>query len=342
MFPFAKLRFEIELLDDNAPAGFWGSALRGGYGDALIAAHCHHPPLDDYQTCERFATCPYPFLFESIRAARGVFTPGLPVGNDSNVPVPYVIAAPRFTRNPSRGEQISFTFTAFGAACARMETTVQAFAHFGAHSGITGANKRPARFCIRDVLDLNDGGRSIYGGGRLNSLISCDIAEAVDTIHSDHLPRELTIEFLTPVNLKLDGAPRRDRATGLTIFSDFYDLISSLTIRIGKLWQLYGAADWVGGREYIARVRRIKDLGKAASNLVQTRDVDLQMFKDETGSDLARYSSRQRTRQTLAGFVGNMTFAGDLRDFWHLLRIGEITHLGNNTANGLGRYRLIY
>jgi hypothetical protein len=35
VFDLSKIQFEIELLDDNAPTGFWGSGLRGGYGDIL-------------------------------------------------------------------------------------------------------------------------------------------------------------------------------------------------------------------------------------------------------------------------------------------------------------------
>lgn len=44
----------------------------------------------------------------------------------------------------------------------------------------------------------------------------------------------------------------------------------------------------------------------------------------------------------MSGFVGRMQFAGDFAPFLKLLAMGEVTHVGQQTTNGLGRYALLY
>jgi len=52
--------------------------------------------------------------------------------------------------------------------------------------------------------------------------------------------------------------------------------------------------------------------------------------------DVTRYSSRQQTAMQIGGVVGSIVFAGELTDFLPLLRYCEKTHLGKQTAFGLG------
>ncbi len=42
----------------------------------------------------------------------------------------------------------------------------------------------------------------------------------------------------------------------------------------------------------------------------------------------------------LGGFVGRITFEGDLTPFLPYIRIGEAVHVGKATSFGLGRYRI--
>ena len=54
--------------------------------------------------------------------------------------------------------------------------------------------------------------------------------------------------------------------------------------------------------------------------------------------DLPRYSSRQKTRMKLGGFMGKIFFSGSLLPFEEaLLSAAELFHLGKNTSFGLGR-----
>ena len=54
--------------------------------------------------------------------------------------------------------------------------------------------------------------------------------------------------------------------------------------------------------------------------------------------DWERYSARQGTRMKLGGFVGDITFEGDLAEFIPYLQAGEHVHIGKGTSFGLGKY----
>ncbi len=55
---------------------------------------------------------------------------------------------------------------------------------------------------------------------------------------------------------------------------------------------------------------------------------------------LARYSLRQKTWMNLDGFVGEMTFAGDLVPFLPYLKMGEYLNVGKDGSFGLGKYEM--
>jgi CRISPR/Cas system endoribonuclease Cas6 (RAMP superfamily) len=57
--------------------------------------------------------------------------------------------------------------------------------------------------------------------------------------------------------------------------------------------------------------------------------------------DWERYSGRQDTRMKMGGFVGEITFGGDIRPFMPLIRAGEVLHVGKGTAFGLGKYKIM-
>ena len=43
----------------------------------------------------------------------------------------------------------------------------------------------------------------------------------------------------------------------------------------------------------------------------------------------------------LGGFVGQVTYAGDLEPFLPLLRLGTLVHIGKGTTFGLGKYEVV-
>ena len=54
--------------------------------------------------------------------------------------------------------------------------------------------------------------------------------------------------------------------------------------------------------------------------------------------DLERYSSRQKTKMKMGGFVGNIEYKGSIEKFLPLIYLGSYLHIGKNTTFGLGKY----
>jgi CRISPR-associated endoribonuclease Cas6 len=57
--------------------------------------------------------------------------------------------------------------------------------------------------------------------------------------------------------------------------------------------------------------------------------------------DWERYSNRQDTKMMLGGFIGSITFEGDLEKFVPFLLLGEYIHVGKGTSFGLGKYEFM-
>lgn len=70
----------------------------------------------------------------------------------------------------------------------------------------------------------------------------------------------------------------------------------------------------------------------AAAERVQTVSSRLRWY------DWERYPSRQDARMKMGGFLGRVTYAGDLQPFLPLLRLGSYVHAGKETSFGLGKY----
>jgi len=42
----------------------------------------------------------------------------------------------------------------------------------------------------------------------------------------------------------------------------------------------------------------------------------------------------------MGGFMGEITYEGDLKEFWPYIKMGEYVHVGKGSGFGLGRYRI--
>ena len=339
MFYLSKLQFEVELLDHHAPTGYWGSRLRGGYGDVL------------YEMCGEQADL-FRLLFKPHRDLFERPPVGPPLGGARELPPPFVIDPPlesdeRFPKNC----RLSFGFVAFGETVNRLQDVIRAFARLGA-LGIENREQH-ARFRLLDVRDLLGGGRSLYMNGLIGQPVVRDVARLVAGMLPLVTPEELLISFNTPVrimrdkfppleNLEATDSPRpllqkdegRVRRTASAMpkgIRDFYELVLVLADRVGGLWQIYGR-EWIGKDEF----RQWRDC-----LLQATRRVALLHLALEKKSYL-RYSAQQKKYLPIEGFTGSMHLRGDFAPLIELLLIGELVHIGEATAYGFGQYSLCY
>ena len=129
---------------------------------------------------------------------------------------------------------------------------------------------------------------------------------------------EITLRFLTPTRLRVKG---RTLPT-----TDFPTLVKFLSLRLANTFATHGAAPLE--YDYQALLDKARGVRVVADGLRRR--------------ELQRRSNRQDTTLDLDGFMGGITFAGDvLPEFLPLLAAGELLHIGSSTPFGLGRYRLL-
>jgi hypothetical protein len=315
MIEVSKSRFEIELLDAHCPQGFWGSRLRGIYGHFLKQTRCLQSPTNLCQVCQFPASCPYTALFE--------LTPLSPKGRP--FPPPYLFIPPPVVGSAQErygsGTTLSFDLITIGPHCRDITSAVEAFRY--------GIIESQARFALRSVGDVLDPTRQLDLSAKHHTVSSRNLLELITPTLWTPDQQLLTVTFLTNTRVENRHSRIKDARTGLTIFSDFYDLVYNIMLRFGGLWEVYGVG-WPGRNEFKAGL----DFHLQAARRVELMELSLEV------NQLLRRSSRKRAPLPIDGFTGQMVFAGNTTLFAHLLRIGELFGVGNHTNIGLGRYSL--
>jgi CRISPR/Cas system endoribonuclease Cas6 (RAMP superfamily) len=129
--------------------------------------------------------------------------------------------------------------------------------------------------------------------------------------------KRVTVRFLTPTLLKADGK--------LIERPEFHHLIKRLRDRINALAHFY---------------------------CDDTLDVDFKAFGERSEAvqtvrcrirweDRDRRSWKTGQSHDMGGFVGEVTYEGDLKEFLPLLILGQYTHVGKYAVWGNGRYELV-
>jgi CRISPR-associated endoribonuclease Cas6 len=256
--------------------------------------------------------CAYSYIFETPRAATAEVK-----WRASYDPHPFVIEAPlETTREYLPGENLSFNLILIGRGANYFPYFVLAFEELG-RLGI-GRGKGKFKLVMVEIFgDAGVPGELIYDGETktlraVNSVInSAHIAEKVRGLN----PSAVTLRFLTPMRIRFGGSFTNDM--------DFKIFLRSLLRRLSWLSELYCGEKW--DLDYAALLSRAGDSVKTSSSHLRWYDWE-------------RYSSRQNTRLKMGGFLGRITFEGELAPFLPFIKMGEYLHIGQGTAFGLGKY----
>ena len=125
------------------------------------------------------------------------------------------------------------------------------------------------------------------------------------------------LNFLTPTRIYYSG--------NLTSDLEFHVLIRQLLRRISMLSYFHCGVD-TSQWDFNGFINKAKD--------VTIKNKNLRWYNWQ------RYSARQEQKINMGGFVGNITYEGDLAPFLALLKAGETLHVGKGATFGLGRYEM--
>lgn len=288
-----------------------GSTLRGAFGHAFRRVAC---PFRACPPCLLPKTCPYTYVFETPpRDGGGLF------GKNAAVPHPFILELPMDGQTDFKpGDQMTFGLILVGRA---IDFTPY-FAVALREMGRAGLGRGRARWRLGRIEDRAPGRERLFYDGASDDerlLASPTVQRGMDRT-ADLLAgtRQVTLRFETPTRLRFGGH--------LTDKPEFHVLMRNLLRRISALAAYH--CDFTLDLDY-------RDLIRSAG-AVATRSAAFRW------SDWERYSARQDTRMSLGGFVGTVTFEGDLAPFRPWLRLGEIVHVGKATSFGLGKYQILH
>jgi hypothetical protein len=299
--------FSLTAIDTLKLPEYKGSTLRGGFGHAFRKVVCtfRGKECDD---CLLRHRCVYSYVFET------------PPPEDSAKMTKYLRAPHPFVIEPSpekkqlyrQGDGLAFGLVLIGRANEYLPYFIYAFDEMGK----TGIGKGKGKYRLDSV---SCAGEPVYDGatGVLKNREPCPRYVTVKSSTTDNGQRAgITISFLTPTRLVRDGSLDSDPG--------FQTIFRTLVRRISLLSYFHC------GRELNADY---KGLIERAGSVATFR-------KEVRWWDWERWSARQDTKMKMGGFVGEMTFSGELAEFMPFLELGELVHVGKGTGFGLGRYEI--
>ena len=221
-----------------------------------------------------------------------------------NVPHPFVFNITQPARGKfSPGDEFSFGITLLGRG-------VEFFPYFLFALVLLGENgigKERARFEIKEILK---DGKVVFDGKKLYP--GWDTPSQIRPVN---INGKITLEFVTPTKIIYRGK--------LVEVPSFHALVKSLNRRL-RLLDTYHRLGYSGiSSEFVKQAEKIEVMSYFFEKVRKKR-----------------FSTRQKRTMEFHGFVGRVTYAGDLTPYIEILNAGEIVHVGKATAFGFGRFKL--
>lgn len=316
-FSLQHFRFHLEPKGTlQMPAYNKGNVIRGGFGSTFRRIVCHGNCRDP-ETCDLRFVCPY----------TAVFNPFVPEGSEKisknrDIPRPFVIKPPlEATETYLPGERLTFDLVVVGKAKDYLPyfiVTFKELSHFG-----VGRARTPCELVSVEAVSPEREITQVYSlDDNMVRPPSRDIRWAdllayasADRNGAGRIGR-VKLRFLTPTTLKVDGC--------LVQKPGFSHIIKRLRDRINGLSYFYcGQGLEIDFKAFGAEAEMVKTV------------------QDSTWwVDSSRYSRRRDVAHDLSGFVGEVTFEGEMEPFLPYLRLGEYLHVGKNAVFGNGWFQI--
>ncbi len=229
----------------------------------------------------------------------------------ASAPHPFIIEPPlEKKRGYTPKDNITLGLTLIGKAIDFLPYFIYTFDELGK----TGIGKGRGKYRLEKVKSRN---RIIYDltSKTLKTFKTESLSLNYSPKNKKTVNSQLSINFITPTRIIYNGS--------LTSDLEFHILIRNLLRRLSLLSYFHcngDPSDW----DFKGTIEKAHD--------VKIKKTTLRWY------DWERYSARQDTRMKMGGFVGEITFDGDIGPFLPIIKAGEVLHVGKGTGFGLGKY----
>ncbi len=304
--PTGGFEFTLKARDPLVLPAYKGSTLRGGFGYAFKRVVCALKN-QDCPDCLLKEKCIYSYVFETPPPANTQI-----MRKYKAAPHPFIIEPPLERKRIYRpGEEFQFGLTLIGRAVDYLPYFIYTFEELGR----MGIGKGKAGF---DLAAVSCNGNRIYDSQ--TKILKPFVASKTRVIEYPPFglqPSAFSLSFLTPTRIQYNGH--------LTLDLEFHILTRNLLRRFSLLYYFHCGGD-PSNWDFKGLIEKAQE--------VKVKERKLRWH------DWERYSGRQETRMKMGGFVGEITFEGEIGPFMPLIQAGEVLHVGKGTGFGLGKYEV--
>ena len=310
-FRVAKYRFFLEAEADIKLDKFAGTSLRKVFVPIFKQISC----LNEEGPCEnciKEKECPF---FISIESGSSEPDPNLK--RFQTPPKPFIFE-PALQRRTfyRRNEEFTLDLVLIGKSIDFLPQFVASLRCVGE----TGIGPNRGRFTLKNIVPFDLINNSISGNYVWNSKTSnaedaaVSLAELYENFEGEYKEiREISVSFVTPLRMKRLGSGNWHL--------HFRGLIRNVLTRTANM--AYRYCDYSEFMEFPEIIYK--------SGIVRT--VKEKFFAE----DWPPPSVHKQPNKQIGGSLGNIVYKGNITEFWGILRLAELIHLGKNTSFGFGR-----
>ncbi|MFA7288116.1 MAG: CRISPR system precrRNA processing endoribonuclease RAMP protein Cas6 [Melioribacteraceae bacterium] len=307
---YSQFNFTIEFLEYAKLPPYKGSMFRGAFGWAFRKAVCVTKEKS-CEGCDLHQMCAYFLVFETEIPKNNLwFLKGV-----KKLSHPFTLHPPLEQRREyNKGDILNVGLTLYGNFIPLLPHFIKTFAAMG-NDGI-GVDRR--KYKLIKVTNSIDSDHSLILFDNTSSPIKKNfIIKSIDMTSDENNVSGITLEFITPARFQKAGKVLTHASS-----INFELIYNALLRRYFTISRLYcnGNDD-----DYPSPID-VSGINIKSNNLYF--------------HEMERYSSRQNKKVELGGFMGSISFSGDLAPFISLLKAGEKISIGKNTVFGLGKYKM--
>ena len=308
--------YRLTLIPDNEiimPQWNKGNILRGAFGSSLKKLVCALPRGDNTTICAeclQMDKCAYSLLFNPVglNPAKRLKTP----------PRGYVLKPPLEEKTHYfKDAPLKFIIILVGDRINFLPYLIVSLRELG-RWGI-GVNR--GKFVLGEMEIFKDGfWKSIYdrSSNTVSNLGASILGQELIRKAKDLDAQKIVLQFLTPTRIKYNPTGEKGKSQIVQI-PEFHHLIRRLRDRINAL-----SVTYCGGPLHI-------NFQKIAEKALSIKTIRANL----------RWVERKRKGvHDQSGFVGEIRYQGDIKEFLPLLVLGEYLHVGEDAVFGNGWYRI--